>query len=63
MHHMMKQKRMVILLLMIKIKVHLPVKFGQMMQLSQISLKTVQEFFGNLNLQLCIAKFHLMDFG
>ena len=54
---------MVILLHMIKIKVHLLVKFGQMMQLSQISLKKKQEFFGNLNLQICNLKLHLMDFG
>ena len=60
---MMKEKRMVILSLMIKIKVHLPVKFGQMMLLSQTSLKKAQEHFGNLNFQLCIVKFHLMDFG
>jgi hypothetical protein len=60
---MMKQKKMVILLHTIKIKVHLPVKFGQMMQLSQISLKMRRETFGNLNLQKCKTKLHLMDFG
>jgi len=54
---------MVILSHMIKIKVHLRVKFGRMMQLFQISLRMVQELFGNLNLQICIANFHSMGFG
>jgi len=63
MHLMMMAKRMGILSHMIKMQILLPVKFGQMMLLSQISLKVVPENFGNLNFQICKAKFHLMDFG
>jgi hypothetical protein len=60
---MMKEKRMVILSHMIKIKAHLLAKFGLMMLLSQIFLKMAQGNFGSLNFQLCKVKFHLMDFG
>jgi len=47
--HMMRVKRMATLSHMIKIKLHLLVKFGLMMQPSQTSLKMVPKLSGNLN--------------
>lgn len=48
---------------LIKVKMHLLVQYGLVMQPIQTSLKQVQELIGNIGYHKCKKKSHSMEFG